>query len=81
MQHEDFKAKVTEAYEEQKAGVPASGLLNLRGIIARKLLVAEPPEVQEQMKQEADTEHAAVSEKHEDALEGLPALDDEGLEE
>jgi uncharacterized protein with HEPN domain len=81
MQHENFKAKVMEAYEEQKAGVSAGGLLNLRGVIARRLFLVEPEDVQARIKREVENEHAALLEKHEDTLEGSPALDEEGLDE
>ncbi|KAJ7348995.1 hypothetical protein DFH08DRAFT_998340 [Mycena albidolilacea] len=40
-----------------------------------------PQEVRTRMKKEAEAEHADLLEKYEDALEGLPALDEEDLED
>ncbi|KAJ7752154.1 hypothetical protein B0H16DRAFT_1839373 [Mycena metata] len=81
MQHTDFKAKVAEMFDERKAGVSAKQLLNVRATVARELLAAEPQAVCTRMREEADAEHAAVIEKHEDALAGLPALEEEDLAE
>jgi hypothetical protein len=80
MQHQDFKSKVTDAFEERKGTLPAKQHMKLRAEIARELLAAEPQEVRERIKEEAEEEHKAQSDKHEDALEGLPALDEEGLD-
>ncbi|KAJ7796847.1 hypothetical protein B0H14DRAFT_3494349 [Mycena olivaceomarginata] len=65
MQHEDYKAGVAAAYNKRTAG----------------LLAAEPQDVQTKMKEEVQAEHAALLDKHEDALEGMPALDEEDLDE
>ncbi|KAF7345202.1 hypothetical protein MSAN_01896700 [Mycena sanguinolenta] len=81
MQHEDFKAKVTEAFDQEKAGVSSKDHLNLRTRIARRLLASEPQEVKQRMKDGTEEEHAAQMSKHENALEGLPAIDEEGMEE
>lgn len=81
MAHKDHKEKVTTVFEVDKVGVPVSQHLNLRGKIARTLLEAEPEELQKEMKEGAEAEHAEMMEKHEDALEGLPALDEESLDE
>ncbi|KAF7378028.1 hypothetical protein MSAN_00226700 [Mycena sanguinolenta] len=70
MQHEDFKV-----------GVAGRDQLNLRTKIARRLLLSEPQEFQQRMKEGAAEEQAAQMAKHEDALEGLPALDEEAMEE
>lgn len=81
MQHEDFKEKVTNTFNGRKEGVPVKLHLSLRATVARELFVAEPQEVRTRMKEEAEDEHADLLEKYEDALEGLPALDEEDLEE
>lgn len=81
MQHEDYKAKVTAEYDKQSAGVKPADRLKLHARVARELFLAEPQELQTRMKEEADATHAALIEKHEDALEGLPAHNEEGLEE
>jgi hypothetical protein len=44
-------------------------------------LAAEPQEVQTRVKEETEAKHAELLERYEDALEGLPALEDEDLEE
>jgi hypothetical protein len=81
MQHDDFKDRVTAAYEIRKEGVAEKDLLNKRGEVARELLAAEPQEVRNRILREIEEEHAALREKHEDAVEGLPAIDEEGREE
>jgi hypothetical protein len=81
MQHEDFKSKVTDVFAVRKGGLPAKQHMKLRTEIARELLAGEPQEVRDRIRGEAEEEHKSVLEKHEDALEGLPALDEEGLEE
>ncbi|KAF7375728.1 hypothetical protein MSAN_00462300 [Mycena sanguinolenta] len=81
MQHEDFKGKITQVFNERKAGVSAKEQLNLRAKIARELFAAETQEVRMWIKDGVAEEHAAQLAKHEDALEGLPALDEEGMEE
>jgi hypothetical protein len=81
MQHADYKAKVAEAFNAQKMGAPLSETLNLRAQVARNLFAAELQEVRTRIKEENEVEHADLAAKHEDALEGLPSLDEESLEE
>ncbi|KAF7342708.1 hypothetical protein MSAN_02028700 [Mycena sanguinolenta] len=81
MQHEDYKGKVTARFDEEKASVSARDQLNLRTKIAREMLASETEEVRARIKEGAAAEHTAQLAKHENALEGLPALDEEGLEE
>lgn len=81
MTHNDFKSKVAAAFNAKSEGVVPADRLKLRARIAKELFLAEPQEVQTRMKEEAEAEHAALLEKHEDALEGLPALDEEDLNE
>ncbi|KAK7050123.1 hypothetical protein R3P38DRAFT_3173183 [Favolaschia claudopus] len=79
MQQKVYKRKVTTEYDKRKESVPKDDRMKLRTIIARELLAAETQEIRDAMKQGAEAEHAALLEKHEDALAGLPALDEEGL--
>jgi hypothetical protein len=81
MQHHDFKSKVVDVFKERSVGVRAAEHLKLRAQIAKELLLAEPQEVQTMMKAEAEEEHAAQLRKREDAMEGLPAFEEEDLEE
>ncbi|KAK7052715.1 hypothetical protein R3P38DRAFT_3173036 [Favolaschia claudopus] len=81
MQRKPYKDKITALYEARKSGVPGTQLMNLRASIARELLACEPQVVRDEMRVGADNEHAALLAKHEDALSGLPALDEEGLAE
>jgi hypothetical protein len=81
MQHDDFKSKVVDTFKERSIGVRAAEHLKLRAQIAKELFLAEPQEVQATMKAEAEEEHAAQLRKREDALEGLPAFEEEDLEE
>jgi hypothetical protein len=81
MQHDDYKSKVTAAYDAKCVGVKPADRLALRAHVARECLLAEPQDVRARMREDAEAEHAALLVKHEDALEGLPALDEEDLEE
>jgi hypothetical protein len=81
MQQEEFKGRITDKFNSRKAGIKVTEHLKLRAQVARELFVAEPQELRTRMKEEADAEHAALLEKHEDALEGLPALDEEDIKE
>jgi hypothetical protein len=81
MQCPEFKGKVDDAYNMEKETVAASGRLALRAKVARTLFLAELEEVQQRMKEEAATEHDLQTEQHEDALQGLPAVDEEGKAE
>jgi hypothetical protein len=81
MQHEHYKAGVVAVYNERTEGVKVGDRLALRVRIAKELLAAEPQDVQMKMKEEAQAEHTAMLDKHEDALEGMPALDEEDLDE
>jgi hypothetical protein len=80
MQHEDFKRKVTDMFDKRKGALPVKQHMKLRTEITRELLAGEPQEVWNRIKEEAEEEHKSQSDKHKDALEGLPALDEEGLE-
>ncbi|KAK6968966.1 hypothetical protein R3P38DRAFT_3337357 [Favolaschia claudopus] len=81
MQQKKYKLNITTLYERRKQDVPGTQLMNLRASIARELLALEPQVVRDEMRAGAEEEHAALLAKHEDALEGLPALDEEGLAE
>jgi hypothetical protein len=81
MQHDNYKSIVTDAYNARNAGVKPADRLALRAQVARECLSAESQDVRTRMKEEAEADHAALLAKHEDALEGLPALDEEDLEE
>lgn len=81
MQHTDFKAKVVSLVDARRAGVNAKELLKLRSVVARELLAGESDTTRARIKGEADSEHAVLMAKEENAMEGLPALDEEGREE
>ncbi|KAJ7743981.1 hypothetical protein B0H14DRAFT_3514773 [Mycena olivaceomarginata] len=67
MQHPDYKDQISAIFEERK--------------IAHEMFAAEPEEVRQRMAKGATAKHAALLAKHENALEGLPALDEAGAEE
>ncbi|KAF8142342.1 hypothetical protein K438DRAFT_1995107 [Mycena galopus ATCC 62051] len=69
------------SYEAAKGNTLSKDFMKIQAICARELLALEPPEVHARLKQEIDEEHVVLVEKHDEALEGLPALDEEGLEE
>ncbi|KAJ7608100.1 hypothetical protein DFH06DRAFT_1347134 [Mycena polygramma] len=79
MQQEEFKEMIEVEYKKRKPDVHKGQLLNLRGIVAREFFAKESVEVQERMKEENDTAQAALMEKHKDALEGPPGLDEADL--
>jgi hypothetical protein len=81
MRLDQYKEKVVEWFEAKKGNAPAAEHMNLHAQAARELLALETPEVQQQMKAEAEALHTAALNKREDALEGLPALDEDDLEE
>ncbi|KAJ6568326.1 hypothetical protein DFH09DRAFT_1313787 [Mycena vulgaris] len=81
MQHSDHKAKVTTLFLEQHADTPAREHLKLRCDVARELLEGENQAVKDEIREAAATEHAEQMAVHEDALKGLPALDEEGQHE
>jgi hypothetical protein len=81
MQQEEFKGTITDQFNLRKAGTKVTEHLKLRVQVVRELFAAEPQELRTRMKEEADAKHAALLEKHEDTLEGLPALDEEDIQE
>ncbi|KAK7053872.1 hypothetical protein R3P38DRAFT_3305269 [Favolaschia claudopus] len=81
MQQKPYKDLITAEFETRKVDVPGTQLMNLRATIARELLAKEPQEVRDEIHQGAVDEHAELLARHQDALDGLPALDEEGLEE
>jgi hypothetical protein len=83
MQHEDFKAGVTKAFKAKKeaGGIAKAEELAVRAKIAQELFQAEPQDVRLRIEAEADAEAAALKEKHQDAMEGLPGLDEEARSE
>jgi hypothetical protein len=81
MRLDEYKGKVAKRFEATKGDAPAAEHMNIRAQAARELLALETPEVQKKMREGAEALHAAEMNKREDALEGLPALDEEDLDE
>ncbi|KAJ7201971.1 hypothetical protein B0H12DRAFT_1244105 [Mycena haematopus] len=81
MQHNDFKSKVAEEFKLRSSGIPAAEHLKLRAHIAKEFFLAEEEEVRTKMRQEAEAEHEALLKAHQDGLEGLPAVEEEDMDE
>jgi hypothetical protein len=78
MQHPDYKPKVIDQFLERHPDAPCREHLKLKCDIARELLESEDQAVKDMIHTQARAEHEQNVEDHKDALEGLPALDEEG---
>ncbi|KAK6996614.1 hypothetical protein R3P38DRAFT_3221658 [Favolaschia claudopus] len=81
MQQKQYKLLITAEFERRKETVTAREHMKLRTLIAREHLARESQEIQTRMKEGADEEHAALMTKYDDALSGLPGLDEEDFAE
>ncbi|KAJ7732734.1 hypothetical protein DFH07DRAFT_780844 [Mycena maculata] len=76
MNHPEFKERVRAAGDEAAAKEEdLKKRIAARGKIARKMLAAEPPDVQKRLLDERDAAHRAAMEEYEASDPGLPSVD------
>ncbi|KAJ7797029.1 hypothetical protein B0H14DRAFT_2619395 [Mycena olivaceomarginata] len=78
MQQEPYKNRIGAEYDERhrKNPIPLAEQINARADIARKHFAAETQELRAETAAGAEANANELREKHKDALEGLPALDE-----
>ncbi|KAJ7431401.1 hypothetical protein B0H11DRAFT_1941805 [Mycena galericulata] len=77
MQHDDFKAAVTEKFEKDHWDVPWEKALAARVKVVRALFEKEPADVKKRIREEALEEQERELARWKEADEGLPSVDEE----